>query len=93
MYQVSIEVVEDSQTEVEMDLAKENQRNDWSEWASSHRKLFWPLFWEYPDQLENRRDSSEEYSYDLEEPVMSGLDGNLGGHWNKDWDSNYGKKG
>ncbi|XP_074548192.1 isthmin-2-like [Halichoeres trimaculatus] len=87
--QVSIEVVEDSQTEVEMDLAKENQRNDWSKWASSHRNLFWPLFWEYPDQLGNGRDSPEEYGYDPDEPVVSGLDGNLEGHWNKDWDSNY----
>ncbi|KAK7904474.1 hypothetical protein WMY93_017081 [Mugilogobius chulae] len=56
--QVTIEVVDDTQpqTEVEMDLAKEGQRNDWSvsssEWANSHRKLFWPLFWEYPEQYE-----------------------------------------
>ncbi|XP_034531702.1 isthmin-2 [Notolabrus celidotus] len=87
--QVSIEVVEDSQTEVEMDLAKENQRNDWSEWASSHRKLFWPLFWDYPDQLENSRAGLEDYNYNPEEPVLSGLGGDWGGHWNKDWDSNY----
>ncbi|XP_065803766.1 isthmin-2 [Labrus bergylta] len=93
--QLTIEVVNDPQTEVEMDLAKENQRNDWSatssEWANSHRKLFWPLFWEYPDQLENRRagldDQVEDYSYDPEEPVLSGVGGDLGGHWNKDWDA------
>uniref|UniRef100_A0A8C6UUC5 Isthmin 2a n=1 Tax=Neogobius melanostomus TaxID=47308 RepID=A0A8C6UUC5_9GOBI len=84
--QVTIEVVDDTQpqTEVEMDLAKEGQRNDWSvsssEWASSHRKLFWPLFWEYPERLENglqEGDSLEErdLSYDPEEPVLSGVGG------------------
>ena len=98
-------MVEDTQTEteVEMDLAKEGQRNDWSvsssEWANSHKKLFWPLFWEYPEQAENGlgRDSleeqSEEYNYDPEEPVLSGVGGDWGGHWNNEWDAkdNYGK--
>ncbi|CAJ1074234.1 isthmin-2 [Xyrichtys novacula] len=93
--QVTIEVVEDSQAEVEMDLAKDAQRNDWSvtssEWANSHRKLFWPLFWEYPDQLGTGRASLEEqpedYNYDLEQPILSGVGGDWGGHWNKNWDS------
>ncbi|XP_029568412.1 isthmin-2-like [Salmo trutta] len=58
--QVTIEVVEDPQTEteMEMDLAKEGGdggRNDWSlfskEWLG-HKKLFLALFWEYPDQAE-----------------------------------------
>eukprot|EP00064_Thunnus_orientalis_P008475 superscaffoldBa00001007_g8498 len=96
--QVTIEVVEDTQTEteVEIDLAKESQRNDWSvsssEWANSHKKLFWPLFWEYPEQAENGlgraslEEQSEEY-YDPEEPVLSGVGGDWGGHWNKEWDA------
>uniref|UniRef100_A0A8C7DG98 Isthmin 2a n=1 Tax=Oncorhynchus kisutch TaxID=8019 RepID=A0A8C7DG98_ONCKI len=58
--QVAIEVVEDPQTEteMEMDLAKEGGdggRNDWSlsskEWLG-HKKLFLALFWEYPEQAE-----------------------------------------
>nr|XP_046223684.1 isthmin-2-like [Oncorhynchus gorbuscha] len=61
--QVTIEVVEDPQTEteMEMDLAKEGGdggRNDWSlsskEWLA-HKKLFLALFWEYPEQAETER--------------------------------------
>lgn len=101
--QVTIEVVDDTrtETEVEMDLAKESQRNDWSmsssEWASSHKKLFWPLFWEYPEQGENElsRASLEEQpeDYEPEERILSGVEGDWGSHWNKDWDAkdNYGK--
>ncbi|XP_076605026.1 isthmin-2 [Chaetodon auriga] len=97
--QVTIEVVDDTQTEteVEMDLAKEGQRNDWSvsssEWANSHKKLFWPLFWEYPEQAENElgraslEEQSEDYNYDPEEPILSGVGGDWGGQWNKDWDA------
>lgn len=94
--QVTIEVVDDTQpqTEVEMDLAKEGQRNDWSvsssEWASSHRKLFWPLFWEYPERLENGlREEERDLSYDLEEPVLSGVGGDWGSNWSKEWRDNY----
>lgn len=103
--QVTIEVVGDTQTEteVEMDLAKEGQRNDWStsssEWANSHKKLFWPLFWEYPEQLENGlgqaslEEHPEEDSYDQGEAVLSGVGGEWGDHWNKGWEANdnYGK--
>lgn len=95
--QVTIEVVDDTQTqtEVEMDLAKEGQRNDWSvsssEWANSHKKLFWPLFWEYPDQLENGlgRASIEEQpeDYDTEEPILSGVGGDWDSKWNKEWEA------
>ncbi|XP_018553241.1 isthmin-2 isoform X2 [Lates calcarifer] len=99
--QVTIEVVDNTQTEVEMDLAKEGQRNDWSasssEWANSHEKLFWPLFWEYPEQLDNGlgraslEEQSEDYNSDPEELVLSGVRGDWGGHWNKDWhgEDNY----
>ncbi|XP_034018373.1 isthmin-2 [Thalassophryne amazonica] len=62
--QVTIEVVEDPQMEVEMDLAKEK---DWLPSSSSSpsstvdwlggKKLFWPLFWSYTDS-----DSSEDTS-------------------------------
>ncbi|XP_032997913.1 isthmin-2 isoform X1 [Lacerta agilis] len=52
--QVTIEVVDDPQAEMEMDLLKETS-NDWSltssEWLS-HKDLFWPLFWEYTDPRE-----------------------------------------
>ncbi|XP_042194178.1 isthmin-2 [Callorhinchus milii] len=52
--QVTIEVVDSPQAEVEMDLLK-GQRNDWSlsadEWLA-HKDIFWPLFWEYPDSSE-----------------------------------------
>ncbi|XP_051239942.1 isthmin-2 isoform X2 [Dicentrarchus labrax] len=97
--QVTIEVVDDAQTdmEVEIDLVKDSQRNDWSvsssEWANSHKKLFWPLFWEYPEQVENGlgRDSlaeqSEDYNYNPEEPILSGIGGDWGSHWNEDWDA------
>uniref|UniRef100_A0A667XXQ7 Isthmin 2a n=1 Tax=Myripristis murdjan TaxID=586833 RepID=A0A667XXQ7_9TELE len=97
--QVTIEVVDDPQTEteMEMDLAKEGQRNDWSvsssEWASNHKKLFWPLFWEYPEQVENGlgqaslEEQAEDYNYDPEEPALSGVGGDWGGHWNKEWDA------
>ncbi|MEQ2210120.1 hypothetical protein XENOCAPTIV_008682, partial [Xenoophorus captivus] len=102
---VTIEVVEDSQTEteVEMDLARENQRNDWSgsssEWINSHSKLFWPLFWVYPEQPENRlggtssEEQSEDYSYDPGDPVLSGVGADWGRRWKKDWETkdNVGK--
>ncbi|XP_067099853.1 isthmin-2 [Osmerus mordax] len=93
--QVTIEVVNDPQTEVEMDLAKEG-RNDWSlseeEWLG-HKKLFWPLFWEYPDQAgsgpgrASLEEPTEDYNYDTEDPVLSGVGGGWGNRWNKGWDS------
>ncbi|XP_054597936.2 isthmin-2 isoform X1 [Nothobranchius furzeri] len=84
--QVTIEVVEDPQTEteVEMDLVTESQRNNWSvsssDWINSHKKLFWPLFWEYPEQMENGLlggTGSEDYG----DPDASVL-GGVGGRWN-----------
>ncbi|XP_026162116.1 isthmin-2 [Mastacembelus armatus] len=95
--QVTIEVVDDTLTEmeVEMDLAKEGQRNEWSvsssEWANSHKKLFWPLFWEYPEQTENGLgrasldEQSEDYNYDPDETILSGVEGEWEEHWEKDW--------
>ncbi|KFV52650.1 Isthmin-2, partial [Gavia stellata] len=60
--QVTIEVVDDPQAEMEMDLLKETS-NDWSltssEWLS-HKDLFWPLFWEYTDPTEEEEDEEKE---------------------------------
>lgn len=100
--QVTIEVVEDTptETEVEMDLAKEGQRNNWSaEWININKKLFWPLFWEYPDQAENElggassQEEPEEYSYNPEDSVLSQVGGGWAQYWNKGWDpkDKYGK--
>ncbi|NXN34418.1 ISM2 protein, partial [Nycticryphes semicollaris] len=71
--QVTIEVVDDPQAEMEMDLLKETS-NDWSltssEWLS-HKDLFWPLFWEYTYTAE----------YEEEESTLSGV----GGDWDQQW--------
>ncbi|KAG5857776.1 isthmin-2 [Anguilla rostrata] len=94
--QVTIEVVDNPQTEIEMDLAKEG-RNDWSlssvDWLGN-KKLFWPLFWEYPDSSEDGTgrmslEEAEDYTleYDSEESVLSGVGGDWEGRWNKGWDS------
>uniref|UniRef100_A0A8B9R7E0 Isthmin 2a n=1 Tax=Astyanax mexicanus TaxID=7994 RepID=A0A8B9R7E0_ASTMX len=99
--QVTIEVVDDPQMEVEMDLAKEG-RNDWSlsseEWLG-HKKLFWPLFWEYHDSSEESpgqaslEENGEDLNYDGEDSLLSGVGMDWGRRW-KGWDSmdNYGKK-
>ncbi|CAL8270969.1 unnamed protein product [Merluccius merluccius] len=96
--QVTIEVVDEPQTEaeVEMDLVKDGQRNDWSatssssELAEGHRKLFWPLFWEYPEQVEEGAglpsSTGQDYGYDPEDPVLSGVGGDWESRWNKAWD-------
>ncbi|XP_066550545.1 isthmin-2 isoform X2 [Amia ocellicauda] len=95
--QVTIEVVDDPQTEMEMDLLKES-RNDWSlssvDWLGN-KKLFWPLFWEYPDSGEDGtgtmslEDTEDDYAfeYDSEESVLSGVGRDWDGRWNKGWDS------
>ncbi|XP_066884083.1 isthmin-2 isoform X2 [Kogia breviceps] len=54
--QVTIEVVEDPQAEVEMDLLAE-PNNHWSQGAPSWlpaKELFWPLFWGYLEGEEGR---------------------------------------
>ncbi|KFR00496.1 Isthmin-2, partial [Opisthocomus hoazin] len=65
--QVTIEVVDDPQAEMEMDLLKETS-NDWSltssEWLS-HKDLFWPLFWEYTDPTEEEEDEEEDDNLDV----------------------------
>ncbi|XP_076834397.1 isthmin-2 [Brachyhypopomus gauderio] len=92
--QVTIEVVDDPQMEVEMDLAKEG-RNDWSlsseEWLG-HKKLFWPLFWEYRDSSEESpgqaslEDNGEDLDYDGDDSLLSGVGVDWGNRW-KAWDS------
>ncbi|XP_043929988.1 isthmin-2 [Protopterus annectens] len=92
--QVTIEVVDNPQAEVEMDLLKE-PRNDWpissSEWLTE-KGLFWPLFWEYTDSdsldttlsnPEGDGDFDEDYmtEYDGEDTVLSGI----GGVWDRRW--------
>lgn len=65
--QVTIEVVDDPQAEMEMDLLKETS-NDWSltssEWLS-HKDLFWPLFWEYTDPNEGEEEEEEDDNMDV----------------------------
>uniref|UniRef100_A0A8C0V8F8 AMOP domain-containing protein n=1 Tax=Cyanistes caeruleus TaxID=156563 RepID=A0A8C0V8F8_CYACU len=67
--QVTIEVVDDPQAEMEMDLLKETS-NDWSltssEWLS-HKDLFWPLFWEYTDPAEGEEEEEDEEEEEEEE--------------------------
>uniref|UniRef100_A0A673N1W8 Isthmin-2-like n=1 Tax=Sinocyclocheilus rhinocerous TaxID=307959 RepID=A0A673N1W8_9TELE len=87
--QVTIEVVENPQMEIEMDLAKES-RNDWSlsseEWPG-HKKLFWPLFWEYHDSSQegpgqgSLEENGEDLSYEGEDSLLSGV----GADWNRRW--------
>ncbi|XP_054909571.1 isthmin-2-like isoform X2 [Poeciliopsis prolifica] len=87
--QVTIEVMEDSQTEVEMDLAKENQRSDWSVSPSEWMKLFWPLFWGSGPA----GTGPEDYGYDPTDAVLGGVgadgwseDGeDKGGFENEEW--------
>nr|XP_006632326.1 PREDICTED: isthmin-2 [Lepisosteus oculatus] len=90
--QVTIEVVDDPQTEIEMDLLEES-RNDWPlssvDWLGD-KKLFWPLFWEYPDSQEaSLEDTREDHTleYDSEESALSGVGGDWDSSWHKGWDS------
>uniref|UniRef100_H3B4M0 Isthmin 2b n=2 Tax=Latimeria chalumnae TaxID=7897 RepID=H3B4M0_LATCH len=96
--QVTIEVVDDPQAEMEMDLLDENM-NDWSlssaEWLA-HKDLFWPLFWEYPDlseegSLNPPRTSLEEQQEGLVEDYLDEFDGEesvlsgVGSNWGRRW--------
>ncbi|XP_038629775.1 isthmin-2 isoform X2 [Scyliorhinus canicula] len=92
--QVTIEVVDDPQAEIEMDLLKGN-RNDWSitsaEWLS-HKDIFWPLFWEYPDSTEvgsldssNGMDDDDEDDYSVEYEGEDTFLSTLDGVWDRNW--------
>ncbi|XP_026507346.1 isthmin-2 [Terrapene carolina triunguis] len=97
--QVTIEVVDDPQAEIEMDLLKETS-NDWSltssEWLS-HKDLFWPLFWEYTDpteeeeeeeddSLDRGEEEEEDYTAEYEEEEETVLSG-VGVDWDQRWPS------
>uniref|UniRef100_A0A3Q3DCT7 Isthmin 2b n=1 Tax=Hippocampus comes TaxID=109280 RepID=A0A3Q3DCT7_HIPCM len=97
--QVTIEVVDDPQMEVEMDLAKDN---DWISSSSSSpsssvdwlggKKLFWPLFWSYTDSGEDSNSrptleetgEEEEDDYSLYGSEEPSLSG-VGGDWGNYW--------
>ncbi|XP_019407625.1 PREDICTED: isthmin-2 isoform X1 [Crocodylus porosus] len=98
--QVTIEVVDDPQAEMEIDLLKETN-NDWSltssEWLS-HRDLFWPLFWEYTDPTEEEEEEDdsldiedrgeeeeEEEDYTAEYDEEEATLSGVGGDWNQRW--------
>ncbi|XP_028838654.1 isthmin-2 isoform X2 [Denticeps clupeoides] len=85
--QVTIEVVDDPQMELEMDLAKGS-----SEIRLDHNKLFWPLFWEIHDPIEegpgqaSLEENGEDDNSDGEDPILSSVGGDWGNRW-KGWDS------
>ncbi|XP_061467832.1 isthmin-2 isoform X2 [Rhineura floridana] len=98
--QVTIEVVDDPQAEMEMDLLKETS-NDWSltssEWLS-HKDLFWPLFWEYTDPMEEgdegdhldmrsrvEEDDDEEEDYTSEYDEEETVLSGVGDDWDQRW--------
>lgn len=100
--QVTIEVVDDPQAEMEMDLLKETS-NDWSltssEWLS-HKDLFWPLFWEYTDPVEEgdeddnldirsrgEGEEEEEEDYTSEYDEEETVLSGVGGDWDQRWPS------
>lgn len=100
---MTIEVVDDPQAEMEMDLLKETS-NDWSltssEWLS-HKDLFWPLFWEYTDPMEEGEegenldirsrgeeeddDEEEEDDYTSEYDEEETVLSGVGGDWDQRW--------
>ncbi|KAG9347266.1 hypothetical protein JZ751_004833 [Albula glossodonta] len=85
--QVTIEVVDDPQTDREMEpaMGRRDQPLSSEAWLGN-RKLFWPLFWTYTDSSEDGtgrtslEDTLEDYTleYDGEESALSGV--------GKDWD-------
>lgn len=102
-FQVTIEVVDDPQMEVEMDLAKEK---DWLPSSSSSpsstvdwlggKKLFWPLFWSYTDadsgEESNSRSGVEETGEEEEEEDYSldyGSEEPLPSGVGGDWDTRW----
>uniref|UniRef100_A0A3Q3EPM1 Isthmin 2b n=1 Tax=Labrus bergylta TaxID=56723 RepID=A0A3Q3EPM1_9LABR len=99
--QVTIEVVDDPQMEVEMDLANEKE---WLPSSSSSpsstvdwlggKKLFWPLFWSYTDSSEDSNSRSgaeetgeeeEEEDYSLDYGSEEPLPSGVGADWDTHW--------
>lgn len=100
--QVSIEVVDDPQ--MEMDLLKEKEwlppsPSSTVDWVGG-KKLFWPLFWSYTDsdssEENNSRSSTEDTVEEEEEedyPVDYGseepLPSGVGGDWDSRWNEGW----
>lgn len=100
--QVTIEVVDDPQMEVEMDLAKENE---WLPSSSSSpsstvdwlggKKLFWPLFWTYTDtdssEDSNSRSGGEETGEEEQEDYLIdyGSEEHILSGVGGDWDTHW----
>ncbi|XP_056620801.1 isthmin-2 [Triplophysa dalaica] len=88
--QVTIEVLDDSHLEAEVDLVKE-WNDDWPTSSSSSvdwlggKKLFWPLFWGYTDADEDEdgtgQTEEEEDDYIVEYDSGETLPSGLGGDW------------
>ncbi|TNM95175.1 isthmin-2 [Takifugu flavidus] len=103
--QVTIEVVDDPQMEVEMDLAKENEWLPSSSSPSSTvdwlggKKLFWPLFWTYTDadsgEDSNSRSGGEETGEEEEEDYLidygseEHILSGVGGDWDTHWNEGW----
>ncbi|XP_061742373.1 isthmin-2 isoform X2 [Nerophis ophidion] len=100
--QVTIEVVDDPQMEVEMDLAKDNEWIPVSSSSSSvewlgGKKLFWPLFWSYTDSSEDSssRSAMEETGEEEEEDYLidygseESLLSGVGGDWDSQWNEGW----
>ncbi|XP_076980471.1 isthmin-2 [Tamandua tetradactyla] len=86
--QVTIEVVESPQAEVEMDLLAEPSSH-WPQDAPSWlptKEFFWPLFWSYPEgkeqgtRLEGRAPEDQEEEKEEEYPAEYGDGEDLEGH-------------
>ncbi|XP_036405209.1 isthmin-2-like [Megalops cyprinoides] len=93
--QVTIEVVDEPQTDNGMELLESRRdRPRSSELWVGNRKLFWPLFWGYSDSGEDGtgrmslEDTAEDYTleYDGEESALSGVGGDWDRQWNKGWE-------
>ncbi|XP_028295459.1 isthmin-2 [Gouania willdenowi] len=101
--QVTIEVVDDPQMEVEMDLAKEKEwlpssPSSTVDWIGG-KKLFWPIFWSYTDS-DSSEDSNgrsgqeeageeEEEDYSLDYGSEERLPSGLGGDWDTSWNGGW----
>lgn len=102
--QVTIEVVDDPQMEVEMDLSKDKEWLPPSspstvDWIGG-KKLFWPLFWSYTDaessEESNNRSSTEENAGEEEEEDYSldygseePLPSGVGSDWDNHWNEGW----
>lgn len=100
--QVTIEVVDDPQMELEMDLAKEKEWLPPSPPSSTvdlmgGKQLFWPLFWSYTDGDSSEENSSrssteeseEEEDYSLDYGSEEPLPSGVGSDWDPHWNEGW----